>query len=190
MHNLDLYFTSSPDLQLVKTCFYFNYERPIITERGKCFPHSTKSGSFIWSNGVKALVYLLLQSVCLAQLGSANQYILSGTKKSLAHTLALTLLKEPNWLIEMCGVDINGKARARKLVNIRNPYYNLGEKVELSLNTQFLSFSQINFYLNNKKQTSGKNLLQLRNWLRASLQDSDAGLSLDSQIAQLGFDFL
>ncbi len=189
MNSFDLYFTSSPDLQLVKTCFYFNFNAPIITVRGKNFTHSGQSGSFLWSSGVKSLAYFLIQSVCLSQMGSKNVFILSGAKKSLAHSLSLTIIKEPNWLAEMFGVDVQGNTRARKLLQIRNQYYNLGNLVEISLNTQFLALTEINFYLNDQKQTSIKSLIQLRESLDIALQDSKRQ-NEQAQVTQLGFDFL
>ena len=74
MNRLDLYFSNLPNFQLIKTCFYLNYDAPIVAVRGKNLLYLGQTGSFLWSSGVKSLVYLLVNSIFFYQIDQASMF--------------------------------------------------------------------------------------------------------------------
>ena len=151
MADFHLYFCSHPQAQLVKTVFKPRLSLVnLISVRGRTSGAYSGAGDFIWSNAVKALMLFLFEAKTQHLAGfvpSNGQPTLEGRKGDPAHSLALAIKKEPQWMVEMFGTNYHGQSNIRKLVNVTNLYLTMGDKLALSLNVEELPPKKIQFYL-------------------------------------------
>lgn len=182
---LELYFEncgsdegeSTPRISLHKAVFTHPLlATPAISVRGNTGEIHGTCGSFHWSQGVRALCLLLLSASRAG--ASGEQASLSGYAGSVASSLDYALGKQPNWLLDMFGVDQRGTALARRLIRRSNPERRRPGPVTLTLNSHFLSSEKIVAYL-------GTQQLQGPAELTAALQaidpEYDATAALEKQ---------
>lgn len=77
-----------------------------------------RSTVFPWSSAVRALCILLLRYIVNPDEENAT---LVGEARSHAAALDSAISKEPQWLVDLFGVDVGGRSRARKLFYRLNP---------------------------------------------------------------------
>ena len=131
----------------------------ISSKRGK-LPSKNYAGTFSWTSALKAFSLLCLK----ASIPDSIPIIL-GSKGSLASSLDYSISKQPIWMMEMFGVDSNGRALIRRLLDIRNSGRKRAGPVEIELKRDKL---KIDIILDGAVVTSFKKLLELI----ASLEDS------------------
>ena len=151
MADFHLYFCSQPQPQLIKTIFKPRLSLVSLTSvRGRTAGAYRGAGNFVWSNAVKALMLFCFEAKTQHLAGfvpGSGQATLDGRKGDPAHSLALAIKKEPQWMVEMFGVSYHGQSTIRKLISISNLYLKMGDKLALSLNVEELSPKKIEFYL-------------------------------------------
>ena len=150
MADLELYFCSQPQPQLIKTIFKPRLSlTSLVSVRGRTAGAYRGAGNFIWSNAVKALMLFLFEAKTQHLAGfvpSAAQSTLDGKKGDPAHSLALAIKKEPQWMVDMFGANYHGQSNIRKLIKISNLYLNMGDTLALSLNLEELPPRKVQFY--------------------------------------------
>lgn len=123
-----------------------------ISVRGNGSGALEAGGSFQWSQGVRALCVLLLRGRWsqLSDVNAASKE-LSGHGGSLASSLDYALGKQPNWLLDMFGVDKRGTSLARRLIRRSNPERRRPGPVVLSINSHFVPLNVIDVFVGGVK---------------------------------------
>lgn len=104
--------------------------------------------TFSWTRAVRALSILALRTY-LARHDSSIAPLISGVRGSLAASLDYSLSKEPQWLLDMFGVDSTGRARARKFIRRENPERKRPGPVTISFCAGLRQDACFSFYLDN-----------------------------------------
>jgi len=99
-------------------------------------------GTFLWTNGVRALCVLFLRAKLQDSPEIAGP-LLSGSRGSLAASLDYALDKQPLWLLDMFGLEDSGRAFASRLFLRNNRGMKRGGNVVISLNSNFIKPSHI-----------------------------------------------
>ena len=122
-------------IQLEKTSFRLSSDLEFLAVRGKTAGAYTCSGSFQWTQAVKAVSVLFLHALAnsFENSGTATPMI-SGKRGSLASSLDAAIDKEPQWLCDMFGLDESGKSNLRRLIFRSNPGGKRPGPVSITLN--------------------------------------------------------
>lgn len=161
MAQLFLWFVCDSEPELSRTRF----EHPILADKREAIRGNTGGAlplgnTFKWTNAVRALSVLLLRSAGDPAAGE-QLYTLSGCRGSLAASLDYAISKEPNWLLDMFGQDLNGSAVARRLFTRTNPERKRAGPVILALNHRMLRPDEINVMINGSPCDAASQCLDL-----------------------------
>ena len=127
MPKLKLWFSSDNSPQLLKT----EFEHPLLSEkrtavRGKSAGAYHDTATFQWTGAVQALCMLCLN----------KDEVLEGYQGSPASSLDYALSKQPMWLLEMFGWDVNGESLARRIIKRTNTSRKMQAPISLSLSKE------------------------------------------------------
>lgn len=172
MKRLRLWFEGSQHPELVRSEFSHPcLERVMRAVRGKTTgTFSAKYGTFQWTPAVKAFCVLAVQSAAFSresEASSSDAALLSGNHSSPAASLAFALGKPPQWLLDLFGKDLKGRAIAKRVFLCSNPELKRGGQVSLALNESFLSPQQISVFYQGRELTNRRELECLANALQA-----------------------
>jgi len=152
---LTLWFAQSGNnIVLDKTCFVdYPIGSEIIAVRGSGLKH--KYGVFRWSPAVQAVSLLFLKHA------AGEDPSLEGNSGSYASTLDYALSKQPNWLLDMFGVDDTGLSSLRTIIVRTNSEQKQPGPVRLWLDEKFLKLFSTKVYLNNQELITKEALITL-----------------------------
>lgn len=166
MAKLSLFFSGEKSPELVETAF----SHPILTSDKRCVRGKSPGAyegysTFQWSKAVQGLSLLILrakieQSLDPNSTGMMRPHIV-GYALSQAASLDYALDKQTPWLLDMLGWDRNGLALARRAITRTNPGRKREGPVALSLNTNFLSISDIKIHLDGREVTEVSRIVYL-----------------------------
>lgn len=154
------------------------------TVRGKTAGVHNSAGTFQWSPAVRALCGLLLRSVASSHAdaqGMSCAAIIKGYRSSPASSLDYALAKQPLWLLEMFGQDSHGRGLARRLVHRSNPEMRRPGPVSVSLNSSFMSPTNILVFVDGERCSSAEALSLLADRI---LHETNVGNSLPAAIVR------
>lgn len=170
MARFALWFEGKSSPELCRTEFFHSLSGETLRcVRGKRSGPYKDFGTFQWTNAVKALSVLCLKARCF----KCERGILTGQKGSLAASLDYAIDKQPNWLIDMLGVDSRGQALVSRLMNRSNPGQRKGRRVCLAINQNTLKPDEIIIYLNGELLSEDDDLQSLLNSLSCHCNSSD-----------------
>ena len=107
------------------------------------------TGSFQWSNAVKAMSDLMLNYKLVSlRDSSSSQASIVGESGSLASSLDYAISKQPNWLLDMFGVDSKGSSIFKRLIIRLNSERRKPGPVQIFLKTDKLLSCNVGIYLN------------------------------------------
>ena len=132
------------------------------------------SGTFLWTQGVQALVHFFLE-IKIAAL-EQRQGSIRGERGSLAASLDYSIAKNGQWLADMFGVYSDGTLRARRILRRTNPERKRPGPVEIFLNSTIISPQQVFIRCGNKDLVSKEELSALRDSLPSNTPDSNTRL--------------
>lgn len=148
MTQLSLWFTKHNEYVLERSAFYHPLlESELRAVRGKRAGAYQGYNTFQWTPALKAMVILLARTAASTLRAELNGPILKGCESSPASSFDYSLGKNPNWILDIFGVDKSGNSIARKLFNRTNPERKRGGDVLIAVNQKVLSGRCINFYL-------------------------------------------
>ncbi len=128
--------------------------------RGRFFqPPAT--GSFLWTSAVQAFCILALRTY----VGSQG---ITGGAGSPAASLDYSIAKEPNWLLDMFGVQADGRSQARLIFRRANPERKRAGPVSVSLNERRVGRQGIEVYLNGEFTKSASVISELANSIEST----------------------
>ena len=99
-------------------------EGEALAVRGKTSGAYDGFGSFQWTPAVQAVSVLFLRAAARSGSHPETKWrapLLEGESKSLAASLDYALAKQPNWLLDMFGIDKHGDSIGRLLITRSNP---------------------------------------------------------------------
>jgi hypothetical protein len=154
------HFNSATELAKVVVHWGSDSDR-FVSSRGRESLAGPEEGAFTWSNGVKALCELILKAKFDGDI--SHPATISGPKGSSASSLDYAIAKQPRWVLDMFGEDINGISRIRRLIKRHNPEGKRPGPIILSWNHAACPQDIITVYLNNQQVVSPKELSSLIN---------------------------
>ena len=136
--------------------------------RGK--PNSIPGyGAFYWSPAVQAVALFFLYQ---ASTETKFDAFIEGEVGSLAASLDYAISKQPNWILDMFGVDQDGNANIRKIIKRANSERKRPGPVRLFMQCNYRNDFRISILLNNLPIKEQEVLLDLsRNLISQRLQD-------------------
>ncbi len=160
---VSLYFSHRTSPELIKTEFnHPNLSSRLTSNRGKGVS-GDKEGSFQWTAAVQALSVLMVRAAVSQAVDSSDEILprLVGEKGSLAASLDYALDKQPNWLVEMFGVDANGVSLLRRFLDRVNSGCKYAGPVTISLRNTLIQDRPIRIYLNDEPVSHRRDLIFL-----------------------------
>lgn len=168
---LNLHFTQAPRCELLRLEFVDDRNAHYLSVRGKYDGAFRGATTFSWTRGVKALSIFFLQSRLASEASMAASALLHGEAGSVAASLDYALARNSEWLIRFFGSDVNGNARARRLVLRSNPERKRPGPVVLRLNERKLNPERIVIFLDGRQLDSVDELCELHSLLLQSWQE-------------------
>ena len=142
---IELHFSTETEVSLVSTRCSLDGKsiEDLRSSRQQYSRFLQGEGSFGWTKGVQALCFALLgyKLRCLSADRSSTvlqQPLLVGRRPSNASCLDDAIYKRPQWLIDMFGVDVSGRSRARRIFVIENTGGKLPGPIKIGINTNYL----------------------------------------------------
>jgi len=146
--------------------------------RGKTSGASKGAGTFQWTTAVKALSLLAVKAVLTERHStSPTDAALLGGAGSLAATLDYAVSKEPEWTVDMFGVDTEGRSLIRRLIKRTNSERKYPGPVTVSVNTRAISPTSISIWWDGKRVQDEETLRTLE---RELLQQTGSAHSSES----------
>ena len=134
---------------LIKTLFRENGGTVHLAVRGKSPGAQRDAGTFQWSSAVRALSTILTKAVLVSRYRKeAPPPALKGFAGSLASSLDYAISKEPEWTIDMFGVDVSGRSNLRRIIARTNADRKLPGPVILGLKSEILPPQTITIWWN------------------------------------------
>ncbi len=162
MRKLVLHFVGDTRPELFETLF----KHPVVGERrcirGKRSGAYRDHSTFQWTKAVQAAAVLMIEGA-IRQRESSYLPLLLGGNGSLASSLDYAIDKQTTWLMDMFGWDDDGSGISRRLFIRTNPGQRMPGPVGLSLNLNFLSYSEIEVLLNYRQLDTLSDLTTLKN---------------------------
>jgi hypothetical protein len=181
-----LYFVGVSTAELFQTHLSKGSESPPrITVRGKTSGAYTNAGSFHFSSAVRALCLLCLKTVIMEKSRSYELPVLIGERGSLAASLDYALAKQPMWIQEMFGSDVNGAALAPRLFRRTNSHRKRPGPVVIKVNERALPPQNIHIHWNGRKIDDIVALETLLSLLVASEDTEEPETSLTGSMGKL-----
>lgn len=148
--------------QLTQSIFSRPGHESRLCVRGKTCGSYQNAGTFQWTSAVRGLCVLFLKGR-LAHLNPAltSSCSISGFKDSIAASLDYALVKQPEWLRDMFGVDAVGNTYARRLIAKTNSQRKLPGPVTLAVNDKTLALADIHIVWNESQISSEEQLQEL-----------------------------
>lgn len=161
---LELHFTGQDKAELWRTLFRHPklkrvHKRDLECVRGRTRGPFQGFGTFEWTKAVRAMSLLLLRSI--ASIEGVQEKLLIGEGGSVAASLDYSIDKQPNWMLDMFGVDANGQGLMRFMVLRSNSGRKRSGPVCLALNDKFIPLDTISVYVNGKAVKETEALQQL-----------------------------
>ncbi|MCB0318173.1 MAG: hypothetical protein KDD56_05405 [Bdellovibrionales bacterium] len=149
--SLQFYGNDNPQLAEISVCLN---QGKINTKCVRGLKSSSKSlMTFPWSAGVKALCLLILRTK--RQSSDCNLFpSLEGLAGSPAASLDYAISKQPQWLLDMFGVNKFGKALIKQLIQRENPERKRPGPVRVYFKAAKLNADEIEVYLDGHKINS------------------------------------
>ena len=147
-----LVFSEGPNVELLETWFTHPLtHQPLKSTRGKT-ADSKDTGTFGWTNAVRALSLLLIRHKLSAfRDNTCNRMAItagiSGPRGSLAESLGYAISKEPLWLQEMFGLDSKGNSILKRLLKRSNPELKRPGPTSVSVNESIVRPQSISIYV-------------------------------------------
>lgn len=161
MAKLSLYFAGGgKSLALYETSFEAeSLDDPLHCLRSQTLQAGGR-GNFRWSSAVRALAVLFVRARSLQCLSAdiSEEPLLQGTAQSLAASLDYAISKQPNWILDMFGVDRHGRSFLRKLLVRVNPERKRPGPVQLFLSPWAKSNLTIEVSVNSLKVEAKESL--------------------------------
>jgi hypothetical protein len=148
--------------------------------RGKTAGAFRNVGSFQWTTAVKALSLLAIKAGLAQRAGVTRvDHRLAGEKGSLAASLDYAISKQPEWLVEMFGVDSRGISLVRRLVRRTNPERKRPGPVVLGFSEAALESIWFRFTLNG---ASVESISELESLFACLTEEALASLRADEVV--------
>ncbi len=158
---------SSSVVELVETSFIANDKtREFRSVRGKTSGAYADFGSFQWTSAVRALCELFLRFKISAQDREETPHssaIMAGGVGSAAASLNYAIQKQPQWLLDMFGVDGRGVPTLRRLVYCSNPSLKRVGGTAITVNPRIVNQTNLHFLINGKIIEDTQDLSSLKN---------------------------
>jgi hypothetical protein len=150
--SFELHFAGNADVQLVEARFIDRVSGATrVTVRGKTAGAFRDAGTFQWTSAVRGLCILLGKSKMVHLVGDGHSTAnISGLQGSLAASLDYAITKQPIWIREMFGSDMQGNTLAQRLISRTNPNRKRPGPVVLALNERAVSLADIVIFWNGK----------------------------------------
>lgn len=151
---LELHFAGDVTAELIETRFFGGDNSPVrVTVRGKTAGAYKNAGTFQLSSAVRALCILFVKSsLAHHSPGLLTPPIILGFQGSLAASLDYALTKQPQWLSDMFGSDINGRCIGQRLFHRTNANRKRPGPVVLRANEHSISPAAISIFLNGEEK--------------------------------------
>ena len=176
--SFELQFAGYREVELVETYFSDRIARvECRSVRGKTAGAFRNVGSFQWTNAVKALSLLAVRAGLAQRVGVMRvEHYLAGEKGSLAASLDYAISKQPEWLVEMFGVDSMGITLMRRLIRRTNSERKRPGPVVLGFSDSALENLQFRFSMNG---TPVKSISELEALVAYLTEEKCASLLVD-----------
>lgn len=139
----------------------------VIVRSGGALATVKAKGQFRWTSAVRSLTALLAYHKAAAFRSQANGQPLRlfGTRGSAVVSLDDALFKEPNWILDLFGVDSKGRALSKRLFNRVGLKFAEKNFTGLALRESFLAVQDIHFLVGERELTCADELLSFANSL-------------------------
>lgn len=157
MGKLVLDILMTPEPQLARTIFAHELlAEELICERRSGVRAKNDYSSFSWSNALRAFTIFCvraasIQSENIDQNGTGDLLVLQGEAGSAAASLDNAILKDTNWLLNICGIDFDGRSLARQFITRVNSGLRNSGPVRLFLNQSVLPRSAIEVIIDGQR---------------------------------------
>jgi hypothetical protein len=153
--------TEGHQCQLISSVFTPASNAPALScVRGKSAGAFQGYGSFQWTKAVQGVAALAVKTVLSFH---SEQYspFLQGERGSHAAALDFAMSKQPVWLLDMFGVQIDGRPLAQSLFRRTNTNLKRPGPVVIAINQRYLPAQSIQLWWNQKLLTDVSQLVQL-----------------------------
>ena len=171
MAHLVLNFSSRRDsMCLVQVEFRgFNLEKSLISVRSASTKGMHFDGSFKWSNAVKSLSLLFLRYK--ARTNDIEIQSIKGGRGSAASSLDFAISKQPQWLMEMFGIDSKGCSYINRIITRINPERKKPGPVILSVNKNILPTENVEVFFDGTRLVKHKDFLFIANSIESEFEE-------------------
>ncbi len=173
---LSLWFSETYPPELIRTSFSHAGSPLRVAIRGKTSGAYAECGSFQWTGAVQALAVL---AVCTRKSELTRETTcvpcLEGGRGTLASSLDYALSKQPQWMADVFGSEINGAPTLVRLVRRTNPNgKRSGQPVGVAFHPNAISGANIAIYWGERELTSAGELTILQHLLEPLNSNFDA----------------
>lgn len=163
MYYAELWFTATPPYRLAKSIFRDKTREHTITAvRGKTGAAYGIDNTFQWTAAVQGFCALLIDYV----LSPSEIVTLSGTRRSLLHSLDQSIAKKCNWCVDMFGADTKGTLTISKFLKRSSLDRSCAAfETHMRVDSKKLPQSHISLYIGSRKLESELEIRALREHL-------------------------
>lgn len=170
---IELHFSEEAIPSLVATrCMLAHSAEEVICRRQKYVRFGRQEGSFTWTKAVQSLCcvivgYKIRSLIGESLLSDLQQPVIVGKRPSIASCLDDALSKQPRWLVEMFGIDRQGRSKSRQIFVVENSGFKRPGPIMIGVNPHFLPPSDIYIFMDGALATSVDSLMDLYRTLRS-----------------------
>ncbi len=125
--------------------------RELVCCRGQSSARGSLEGTFLWTGGVLGMSALFVLAKMAVLSGKESVDAISSDISASVKSFDSSLSKQPQWILDMFGVDSAGRPLCYRIFRRKNPEQKRPGPVQVLLNTDFLPPSQIRIFLDDEE---------------------------------------